>query len=351
MKPVVVLGLSGGVDSAVAALKLLAEGYNVIAVSLRLLDAEDVHHRSCCSPEDLFDAARVADALNIPHYIIDRRELFHKAIIQRYLDYYRRGLTPNPCTWCNREIKFRFLLEIAEMLGADKVATGHYAQIVRLNGKFAPARAKDRSKDQSYFLYTIDHTILRKVLFPLAETTKEEVRKIARESGLPVSRKRESQQACFLPEKGHVEFLRRRLGEQPGAFIGPDNNPLGEHRGYWFYTVGQRKGLRVSANRKMYVKEIRAGENIVVLGYENDIYSESMKVERVVLHGDQLKPGTRLSVQIRHRHPAAPCEITRVSDKVIEVKFLEAQRAVTPGQAAVFYHGDIIVAGGEIAKK
>lgn len=347
----VVLGMSGGVDSSVAAYLLLKEGYEVIGVTLRLLDDLNIHKRSCCSPEDIIDAGRVADFLNIPHYVLDKREVFRSHIIKKFIEYYKKGKTPNPCIWCNRIIKFSFLLEALSAAGGDYIATGHYSRIIKSEGCYFICEGKDKSKDQSYFLYTLPQEILKFTIFPLGEFTKKEIREIARKNRIPTFRKKESQQACFLPEDGNRAFLEENLGRKDGVFTDEEGNVLGFHSGHWFFTVGQRKGLGVSAGDRLYVKDICAEENKVVLAPRERVYSSFLKVEDFCeVKDNYVEEGKKFVVRIRHKHEGAGCTILKREGKKLIAQFDSPQWAVTPGQSAVFYEGDRVVGGGEIAK-
>lgn len=347
----VILGMSGGVDSSVACLLLLKKGFEVIGITLRLLDEGDIHKRSCCSIEDIYDAEKVADSYNIPHYVLDRRKEFREKIIKRYIEYYKKGMTPNPCTWCNEIIKFNYLFDVLQTIEGDYIATGHYARIIQHKGHHYIAKGKDPQKDQSYFLYSVDRKLYPKILFPLGSKTKEMVKKIAKMGKISTFRKRESQQACFLPEEGNKAFLKKHLGELEGDFVDINGRVIGTHSGYWFYTIGQRKGLGISSNEKLYVKEKLSESNRVVLSPQKDIYTRFMKVDNIVESEDNIfKEGKEFLVQIRYRDKQTKCRIVKKEGKMILVELDKPKMAITPGQAAVFYKGEKIVGGGEISK-
>ncbi len=353
-RPRVVVAMSGGVDSAVAAGLLARRGYDVIGITMRLWTREDPaalrSQRRCCSVEDTDDARAAADALGIPHYVLNMEREFGARVVDYFVDEYARGRTPNPCLACNQHVKFDALLARAEALGADYLATGHYARIERSDGRYRLLRAVDAEKDQSYVLYTLGQRELARTLFPVGDYTKAEVRALARELGLPVAAKPESADICFIPDGDYRAFLSSRLALTPGPIVDETGAVVGQHQGVAAYTIGQRKGLGVALGAPRYVTEIDPARNVVVVGPEEDLLATRALVEDVHwVSGEAPSAPVRLDVKIRYRtEPAAalvvPCE------GGAEVRFERPQRAVTPGQAAVFYDGDEVIGGGIIAR-
>jgi tRNA-specific 2-thiouridylase len=352
----VVVGLSGGVDSAVVASMLVAEGYRVEGITLRTWSEPGEREkrwqdRSCCK---IGIAQYVAQELGIPHRVIDAQERFRRAVIDDFCATYARGRTPNPCVLCNERVKFALLSEAAEEAGAELLATGHYARVEHDTAadRYRLLKGVDAAKDQSYFLYRLSQDQLRRTLFPLGGFTKAEVWIKAEAMGLPVDDIAESQEICFVTQKDYREFVATHVPEteRPGVMIGVGGEPLGSHRGVAFYTVGQRRGLGVAAGERRYVTAVDAERNLVVLGAEADLYSESCVVEDVHFGAvaDLCQP-LRVNAKFRYKTPESFATVSPDQDGLLQVVFDEPQRAVTPGQSIVFYHGDVVVGGGVIA--
>jgi tRNA-specific 2-thiouridylase len=347
--------MSGGVDSSVAAWLLKEQGWEVIGVTMKLWpqDCMSRAEDKCCGPQAIADARSVAHALGVPHYVIDEAVPFERLVIDYFAEEYKAGRTPNPCVMCNEKLKFGNLWDKATALGAAYIATGHYA-IVEHPTEGSPILRKglDPKKDQSYFLFSLREGQLARALFPLGSLTKEEIRGIARKLGLKVADKEDSQEICFVPGKDYKAFLRDR-GEtfQAGGFYDLQGNRIGDHDGIELFTIGQRKGLPGGAGTPRYVVDIDAGSGRVILGGEEDLLCGEFSVGRVNWH--DLAPATprQITVKVRHGHAGDPAEVTAGPDDTAIVRPLEPLRAVTPGQAAVFYDGDRIIGGGWIARR
>ena len=375
MKERVVIAMSGGVDSSVAAAILKDEGYDVVGISMQIWDysAESVERfGTCCSLDDINDARRVAEKLGIPFYILNLEEEFEREVIEYFVSEYTKGRTPNPCVPCNQRLKFDALLNYAVKIGASKVATGHYAKVVEEKGRYFIKRGVDRSKDQSYFLFNLSQEQLKRAIFPLGDYTKSDIRKMAKTFGLNVAEKEESQEICFVPDNNYEDFIRKRVDEcsiEEGEVVTRDGEVIGRHRGLPFYTIGQRKGLGISYERPLYVSEIDLENNRLIVGESDSVVKREFMVENVNWSINPPSPPfnkggqvgvIRALVQIRYRHNASDAEITLLSplptgerievrgSNTVRVIFDEPQRAITPGQAAVFYLEDTVIGGGWI---
>jgi tRNA-specific 2-thiouridylase len=347
----VVIAMSGGVDSSAAAALLKEQGHEVIGVTLRVWSYESTAQcGSCCSPDDIDDARAVAETLGIPFYVANVEELFKDRVVSPFVTSYLNGKTPIPCVACNQDVKFGFLLKRARALGA-KLATGHYARVSEQNGQYQLERGLDSNKDQSYFLFTLGQDDLKDVMFPIGDLTKAEVRAIAERYNLVTTHKADSMEICFVPDGNYARFVEKVAGAQPtGEVVNAEGEVLGEHEGIHKYTIGQRRGLNVVAQgQPMYVQRIEADTRRVVVG-------PAVQAERSTFH--LLRPhwvdgeapmGRTLTVKIRHRHAGSAARVTK-DPRGFDVVELEAPaRAVTPGQAAVFYDGERVLGGGWIA--
>ena len=352
--PRVIVAMSGGVDSAVAAGLLARQGYEVIGVTMRLWTLEDPqaprHRRRCCSVEDTDDAREAAQALGIPHYVLNLECEFQESVVDYFLREYQRGRTPNPCLACNEHVKFRSLLARALALEADFLATGHYARIERSNGRYRLLRAVDDEKDQSYVLFTLGQAQLSRLLFPIGHHRKEEVRRLAAEMGLPVADKPDSADICFIPDNDYRSFIAGRLAQSEGEIRDAGGRVVGRHRGVAAFTVGQRRGLGVALGEKRFVTAIDPGRSLVTIGSEEDLLADQLWAEDVNwVAGEPPPAGTAVEAKIRYRTPAAPAEVYPEGDGA-RVSFRRPQRAITPGQAVVFYQGEEVLGGGVIAR-
>ena len=343
----VAVAISGGVDSAVAALLLKESGHEVVGVTMCLgvVPAEGGRAK-CCGPQEIEDARRVCHALGIRHYVVDFAADLEEKVILPFVSEYCRGRTPNPCVACNRSIKFGSLLEKALAWGFDGIATGHYAGIEEENGRYRMKIPKDRRKDQTYFLYAIPKETLGKVLFPLAGYGKDEVREIAQRAGLPVFDKPESQDICFIPAEGHAAFLRDRAAViEPGEIVNREGRVIGWHKGIACYTIGQRSGLGISSPEPLYVMAIDAAQNRLVAGEKRELLSESLAADQVNCLVDAFPE--EAWAKIRYAHQAARCRISRNGDR-LAVRFAKPQEAVSPGQSVVLYDKATVLGGGVI---
>jgi tRNA-uridine 2-sulfurtransferase len=347
----IVVAMSGGVDSSVAAGLLAEAGHEVVGVSMQLYDASH-GFGSCCTIDDLHDARRVAAHLGFPHYIVNFESHFHAHVQKDFVEEYARGRTPIPCAHCNSEVKFSELLVRAGGFGASHLATGHYARVeVGDDGRVRLRRGRDRGKDQSYFLFSLTQTQLAQACFPVGHLTKDDVRREASRLGLGVATKPDSQEICFVPDDDYAAFLEREAPQlaTTGAIVDERGQTLGAHGGVHRFTVGQRKGLGLSTGVPLYVVGIDADRQELTVGPREALDRASLSASRVNWIAGQPPCGwTRASVQIRHRHDAAPARVRALDDARAEVEFDAPQSAITPGQAAVFYDGDEVLGGGWI---
>lgn len=360
--------MSGGVDSSTAAAILAHSGNTVIGLTLQLWDQTRLAGKHgipdapkagrCCSIDDVYDARKVAEHLGIPYYVVNQEERFERDVVRPFVDEYLAGRTPIPCSLCNNHLKFDQLLQTARSIGASRIATGHYAvnEFDPERGRWILKRPADRAKDQTYFLFGLTQEQLAHTLFPLGSMTKPEVREAARERGLRLAEKPDSQEICFIPGGDYKRFLEAYLDEQgrevpdtAGELVTTSGEVIGSHSGIHNFTVGQRKGLGVAKGSPLYVLEIRGEERQVVVGSDDQLYSRSLRAREVNwIAVDELREPMRISAKIRHRHEPAAAMIERGEDGEVIATFDEPQRAITPGQAVVFYEGDVVVGGGWI---
>ena len=355
-KKTVVVGMSGGVDSSVAAYLLKQQGYDVIGVTMQIWQEEDAciveEQGGCCGLSAVEDARRVAGQIGIPYYVMNFRREFQKNVIDYFVREYRQGRTPNPCIACNRYVKWESLLQKSLAIGADFIATGHYAKIVQLeNGRYTLIRSDAKGKDQTYALYNLTQNQLAHTLFPVGEFEKPRIREIAEEAGLQVAHKPDSQEICFVPDNDYAGFIERETGkvERPGNFVTASGEILGEHKGIGHYTIGQRKGLGIAFGEPMFVIEIRPETNEVVLGKGDEVFTDYLSADMVnYMAVDHFEKGQEVTARIRYNHEGAQAVIDDVGENQFSLRFKEPVRAVTPGQAVVLYDGDYVLGGGTI---
>ena len=340
----VVVAMSGGVDSSVAAAFLKEKGYDVIGLTMRL----QVEDGRCCSSQDVEDARRVARILNMPHYVVSLEEPFQKQVIDYFVTSYLKGRTPNPCAVCNPTIKFGELFQKAQALNAHYLATGHYA-MVTYNPEYQCyllRRGKERGKDQSYFLARLSQHVLKQVLFPVGSFPKVKIRKLAERFGLPVAEKKESQEVCFVPGGDIIDFIRKQTGLSfnSGPIVDGENQTVGIHSGIIGYTIGQRKGLGIALGKPVYVTKIDASTNTVFIGNDKDLYKKGFEgVDAKWISIPKMCGTMRLKTRIRYQHRPDWADVYPMKNGKVNVHFIKPQRAITPGQLAVFYDEDIVV--------
>lgn len=348
------IAMSGGVDSSLAAKLMIDAGYECVGCTMKLYDNEEIHlsnTHTCCTLDDVEDARRVAHDLSMDHYVFNFKDGFRENVIQRFIDAYESGETPNPCIDCNRYMKFEKLFDRAMELDCDYVVTGHYARIESDGSRYYLKKALDDTKDQSYVLYSLTKEQLKHVQFPLGRLKKTEVRKLAEESNFVNASKPDSQDICFVPDGKYAEFIEKETDKkyEEGNFIDVSGNVLGRHKGIIRYTIGQRKGLGIALNEPMYVKEINVKDNTVMLARDRELYSSELTARNInLISVDSIKEPMEVMAKVRYRHVPAAAVVTQTADDEIKVVFREPQRAITKGQAVVLYDGDVVVGGGTI---
>lgn len=348
----VLVAMSGGVDSSVSAALLKEKGFEVIGITMQIWPSGKAFG-GCCSTQAVEDAKRVAESLDIPHYVLNFRSLFEEKVIKNFCEEYRAGRTPNPCIKCNQHIKFNALLKKADEVDAHYVATGHYARIEKSNEIYKLLKGIDRKKDQAYVLYPMTQKNLSRTLMPLGYLTKEKVRKIARELKLKVAEREESQEICFVPDEDYGKFLKDYIPEavHPGPILDKEGNILGMHGGIMFYTIGQRKGLG-SFGEPKYVISIDKERNALIIGSKDETLGNELIAEDIKLpHLERLQERMKVTAKIRYNSPEAEALLKPIGKDKVHVKFKKSQKSITPGQAVVFYRGEEVIGGGIICKK
>ena len=352
----VVVGMSGGVDSSVAAYLLKQQGYDVVGVTMQIWQDEsheEIENKGgCCGLSAVDDARRVAAMLDIPYYVMNFKSEFKRDVIDYFVREYLAGRTPNPCIACNRYVKWESLLTRSIQIGADYIATGHYARICELpNGRYAIRNSVTAKKDQTYALYNLTQEQLKRTLMPIGDYTKEQVRKIADDIGLMVAGKPDSMEICFVPDNDYASFIEKETGvtSVPGDFVDVDGNVIGKHKGVIHYTVGQRKGLGIALGKPAFVVAIRPEQNQVVIGEDRDVYTEKLYANNLnFMSVDNITEPVHAKAKIRYSHEGAYCTVRKIDSDTIECIFDQPVRAVTPGQAVVLYDGEYVLGGGTI---
>ena len=347
------IAMSGGVDSSLAALLMKEKGYECIGCTMKLYENEDAgieKTKTCCSLDDVEDARNVACLLDMPFYVFNFTERFRAQVIDRFVQSYEEGRTPNPCIDCNRYMKFDKLYERAKLMGCEYIVTGHYARIEKEDGKFFLKKALDETKDQTYVLYTLTQDQLAHTMFPLGDLTKRTVRNIAEKNGFINANKPDSQDICFVPDGDYASVIEKYTGRicMPGNFVDTEGNIMGQHKGIIHYTLGQRKGLGIAAGKPVYVCEIRPQTREVVLGNPEDLMSRDVYVSDFNwISGNAPGGRIRCTAKVRYRQSEQPAVLS-VEGDIVHIVFDQPQRAITPGQAAVVYDGDVVLGGGTI---
>ncbi len=355
----VVVGMSGGVDSSVAAYLLKEQGYDVVGVTMQIWQDDDPDkvqdEGGCCGLSAVDDARRVAKGLDIPYYVMNFKDDFKEKVIDYFVEEYKNGRTPNPCIACNRYVKWESLLTRSLGIGADYIATGHYAKVVQLaNGRYALRQSKTIKKDQTYALYNLTQDQLSKTLMPVGDYTKEEIRVIAENISARMASKPDSQEICFVPDDDYAGFIKDYSGDtfEAGNFVDLNGNVLGRHKGIIHYTIGQRKGLGLNLGRPGFVVDINPETREIVVGTNEDVFARGCIINRINLMAiDQVEGRMTYKAKVRYSQKPAECTIRMIDDNRMEVLFTDKQRAITPGQALVIYDDDLVVGGGTIMER
>ncbi len=348
------IAMSGGVDSSVAAFLMKEKGYECVGITMKLYDNEDIgicNEKTCCSLKDIEDARGVAFKLGMPYYVANFKDKFEEKVIEKFIDTYKKGGTPNPCIDCNRYLKFDKLMQRMKELEMDAVVTGHYARIERYGDRYLLKKGVDETKDQSYVLYSLTQGQLSHTLLPLGEYTKKHIREIAEEQGFKNARKHDSQDICFVPDGNYAAFIENHTGEKfpEGDFTDTNGNILGTHKGIIRYTVGQRRGIGLALSEPAYVLKICPEENRVVIGKNSELFTKSLDAEDInLIAADKITEPLHLTAKIRYKHAEAACTVWQTGENSLHIEFDEPQRAITAGQAVVMYDGDVVVGGGVI---
>ena len=350
------IAMSGGIDSSVAALLTKEKGFECVGVTMKLFQNEDAgipREKACCSVDDIEDARRICYRIGMPHYVFNFTEEFREEVMERFVDAYKNGITPNPCIDCNRYMKFRHLFRRMQETGGTYLITGHYARVRQdeQTGRFLLLKGADESKDQSYVLYNLTQEQLAHVQFPLGELRKDQVRSIAEDHGFINAGKHDSQDICFVPDGDYTAFIERYTGEmaKPGDFVDKEGKVLGRHEGITHYTIGQRRGLRFPAKTRIYVQKIDPVTNQVVLGKNEDLFTTELTANELnLITCDKLTEPLRVTAKVRYRHKEQPALAWQTEDGKLHVRFDQPQRAITRGQAVVLYQGDLVIGGGVI---
>ena len=353
--PKIVIGLSGGVDSSVAAYLLKEQGYDVLGVTMQTIPVQEGVRGEHGDLQMIEDAKKVADYLGIPHYIADFQKEFKQYVTDYFVREYLEGRTPNPCIICNRMVKWEALLSYGKKLGASQIATGHYARIDRLsNGRYALKQAASSAKDQTYALYNLTQEQLAATVMPVGQYEKEEIRAIAERAGIPVANKPDSQEICFIPDNDYARYIEKKSGKKvpEGNYVTGDGTVVGRHKGIIHYTIGQRKGLNLSMGRPVFVREIRPETNEVVVGENEDVFASALTCTKLNwMAVDKVTKGMEVSAKIRYNHKGEDCVLEPLDQGKVLCRFKRPVRAVTPGQAVVFYQNGYVAGGGIIIGK
>ncbi|MDQ7798286.1 MAG: tRNA 2-thiouridine(34) synthase MnmA [Candidatus Edwardsbacteria bacterium] len=345
----VAVAMSGGVDSSVAAVLLVKKGFRVIGLTMKLFPASQAHSSTdCCANEAMESAERAASKLGIEHRTIDCRKEFNEIVIGNFLSEYAKARTPNPCVVCNKSIKFGLLMETARAMGCTHLATGHYARVCKRRGRHLLAKAKDKQKDQSYFLWMLSQRQLQSTIFPLGNYEKQQIRGMAAALGLDAADKPESQEICFIPQGHYSQYLKSKMDVPAGDIADSSGKIIGRHRGIANYTIGQREGLGIALGKPQYVIGLDPLKNRVIIGDDQSLYKDVMDVEAVNWFIKIPNRQIKVEVKIRNQHKGSAAFIKPAGGRTVQIRFLKSQRAISPGQSAVFYRGDLLLGGGLI---